>query len=181
MIYPANGVQREHAHESDGYVSFRLLDQWLGVPVVKVQEVLVEQRVSPVPLAPPEIAGFLNLRGQIVTAIDVRTRLGLPPRAQAESSMNIVVRDGEELVSLVVDAVGDVVEASAGSREPTPRTLDDRWRSCCEGVVRLPVGLLVVMSVDELLRPGASAASRSPTLVPILPCTPTDQPSNEED
>lgn len=157
MIYPANGIERAQVDEPDGYVTFRLLDQWLGIPVVKVQEVLTEQRISAVPLAPPEVAGFLNLRGQIVTAIDLRTRLGLPPEREAAGSMNIVVRDGEELFSLVVDTVGDVVEASSGSREPTPRTLDDRWRSCCDGVVRMPAGLLVVLSVDELLRPGAAA------------------------
>jgi purine-binding chemotaxis protein CheW len=139
-------------------VSFQLDGQWLGVPVVRVQEVLVAQRVSPVPLAPSEIAGFLNLRGQIVTAIDLRTRLGLTPRDESESCMNIVVRDGEELFSLVVDSVGDVVEATAGSLEPTPRTLDACWRACCDGVIRLPLGLLVVVSVDELLRPAAAAA-----------------------
>jgi purine-binding chemotaxis protein CheW len=158
MIFPVNGIQNAQTTEAEGYVSFQLEGQWLGVPVVRVQEVLVAQRVSPVPLAPPEIAGFLNLRGQIVTAIDLRTRLGLPPRPETDSCMNIVVRDGEELFSLVVDSVGDVVEANAGSLEPTPRTLDMHWRACCDGVIRLPVGLLVVMSVDELLRPTAAAA-----------------------
>jgi purine-binding chemotaxis protein CheW len=158
MIFPANGIQHSSVAESEGYVSFRLTDQWLGIPVIRIQEVLVEQRISAVPLAPPEISGFLNLRGQIVTAIDLRTHLGLPPRAPGESYMNIVVRDGEELFSLVVDSVGDVVEATPGAMESTPRTLDARWRTCCDGVIRLPVGLLVVMNVDELLRSTMAAA-----------------------
>jgi purine-binding chemotaxis protein CheW len=158
MIYPVNGIQQIRAVETEGYVSFQLTGQWLGIPVVRVQEVLIAQRVSPVPLAPPEIAGFLNLRGQIVTAIDLRAKLDLPPRESGESCMNIVVRDGDELFSLVVDSVGDVVEASTDTLEPTPRTLDAKWRAACDGVIRLPVGLLVVMNVDQLLQGAAVTA-----------------------
>jgi purine-binding chemotaxis protein CheW len=151
MIYPVQGIQSFPVVETDGYVSFRLGDQWLGIPVIRVQEVLVAQRISPVPLAPPEVSGFLNLRGQIVTAVDLRIRLGLPPRDADSSGMNIVVRDNDELFSLVVDAVGDVVEANSETLDPTPRTLDRRWRDVSEGVIRMPTGLLVVLSVDELL------------------------------
>jgi purine-binding chemotaxis protein CheW len=152
MIYPVKGMQGGQPLETEGYVSFQLTGQWLGVPVTRVQEVLVAQRISPVPLAPPEVAGFLNLRGQIVTAIDLRAQLDLPPRGRGENGMNIVVRDGEELFSLIVDSVGDVVEAASDTLDPTPRTLDPRWRSACDGVIRMPEGLLVVMNVDELLR-----------------------------
>src|SRR5690606_15557418 len=122
MIYPIDGAGESRAARLQGYVSFELNRQWLGVPVERVQEVLVAQRISPVPLASGEIAGFLNLRGQIVTAIDLRARLGLPPRGEGETCMNIVVRDGDELFSLVADAVGDVVESTADSLEQTPRT-----------------------------------------------------------
>ncbi len=158
MIYPANprharrDVDRQH-----GYVSFRVADQWLGVPVVVAQEVLTAQAISPVPLAPAEVAGFLNLRGQIVTAIDLRVRLGLPPREEEGASMNIVVRDGGELFSFLVDEVGDVVEVDDDRLEPTPPTLEARWRECCEGVIRRERGLLVVMDVEALLRLGAAA------------------------
>jgi purine-binding chemotaxis protein CheW len=155
MIYPVKGMQGGQPLETEGYVSFQLTGQWLGVPVTRVQEVLVAQRISPVPLAPPEVAGFLNLRGQIVTAIDLRAQLDLPSRGPGESGMNIVVRDGEELFSLIVDSVGDVVEAASDTLDPTPRTLDPRWRSACDGVIRMPQGLLVVMNVDELLRGAA--------------------------
>ena len=159
MIYPVNArTGRARASQEHGYVSFRLDDQWLGVPVVMVQEVLTAQGVSPIPLAPAEVAGFLNLRGQIVTAIDLRARLGLTPRAAGTSSMNVVVRDRDELFSLLVDEVGDVVDVENGSLEATPTTLDPQWRSCCDGVIRLPVGLLVVMNVEQLLRLEAAAA-----------------------
>ncbi len=158
MIYPIKGMEAPRAGRSEGYVSFTLAGQWLGIPVVRVQEVLVAQRVSPVPLAPREVAGFLNLRGQIVTAIDLRTRLDLPPRGEGEGCMNIVVRDGDELFSFVVDAVGDVAEAPAEGLDPAPRTLDPRWRAGCDGVIRMPVGLLLVMSVDSLLSPIDEAA-----------------------
>jgi purine-binding chemotaxis protein CheW len=158
MIFPVNGMQNMSVAEAEGFVSFQLAGQWLGIPVVRVQEVLVEQRVSPVPLAPPQVSGFLNLRGQIVTAIDLRTRLGIPPREASASYMNIVVRDGDELFSLVADTVGDVVDAAPGAVEPSPRTLDPTWRACCDGVIRLPTGLLIVLNVDELLRSANAAA-----------------------
>jgi purine-binding chemotaxis protein CheW len=153
MIYPADPDRARRAEaQRQGYVSFRLAEQWLGLPVILAQEVLATQRISPVPLAPPEVAGFLNLRGQIVTAVDLRVRLGLAGRNQGEPAMNIVVRDGEELFSFLVDEVGDVVEVSDARVEEVPATLDEVWKTCCEGVIRLERGLLLVMSAEELLR-----------------------------
>lgn len=152
MIYPADPDRSRRAEARlQGYVSFRLADQWLGLPVVLAQEVLATQRISPVPLAPPEVAGFLNLRGQIVTAVDLRVRLGLPPRAAHEPAMNIVVRDGDELFSFLVDEVGDVVEVADSRVEDVPATLDECWKACCEGVIRMERGLLLVMSTEALL------------------------------
>jgi purine-binding chemotaxis protein CheW len=152
MIYPADPARGRRAEARlQGYVSFRLAGQWLGLPVVLAQEVLATQRISPVPLAPPEVAGFLNLRGQIVTAVDLRVRLGLSPREDDEAAMNIVVRDGEELFSFLVDEVGDVVEVADARVEDVPATLDERWKACCEGVVRMARGLLLVMSTEALL------------------------------
>jgi purine-binding chemotaxis protein CheW len=152
MIFPTAAARASaHDAEPEGYVTFQLNGQWLGIPVVRVQEVLAAQAICPVPLAPPEVAGFLNLRGQIVTVVDLRCRLDLPRSEDRAAGMNIVVRDGDELFSLLVDAVGDVVEADAVQLEPVPPTLDARWRACCEGVIRLPAGLLVVMSIDRAL------------------------------
>lgn len=155
MIYPADPARGRRAEAAlQGYVSFRLGGQWLGLPVVLAQEVLATQRISPVPLATPEVAGFLNLRGQIVTAVDLRVRLGLPPRGEGEAAMNIVVRDGDELFSFLVDEVGDVVEVADARVEDVPATLDECWKACCEGVVRMDRGLLLVMNTEELLRFG---------------------------
>jgi purine-binding chemotaxis protein CheW len=151
MIYPAQAQQpRRTEAQRDGYVSFRVGDQWLGIPVVLVQEVLTHQEISPVPLAPREVSGFLNLRGQIVTAIDLRTRLGVAGESE-DRYMNIVVWDRGELFSFLVDEVGDVVEVSSDRLEPTPATLDADWRACCDGVIRLERGLLAVLRVDSIL------------------------------
>lgn len=136
---------------SGEFISFRVADQLLGIPVQMVQEVLTAQRITRVPLAPPEVAGFLNLRGQIVTAVDLRTRLDLPPREEGASVMNVVVKDKEELFSLLVDEVGDVIEVSREIFEPAPPTMDDRWRQSCEGVYRLKNELLVAVNVPALL------------------------------
>ena len=135
----------------DGFVTFQLEDQLLGIPVVLIQEVLMGEQILPVPLSPREVKGFLNLRGQIVTAVDLRALLGLPDRAQGDSFMNVVVAHGDELFSLLVDRVGDVVEAGDSAFEPTPSTLDPIWKRCCSGVIRLERGLLVILDVDLVL------------------------------
>jgi purine-binding chemotaxis protein CheW len=134
-----------------GYVTFRLDRQWLGIPVVLIQEVLAGQNVTPVPLSPPEVEGFLNLRGLIVTAVDLRAVLGLPPRPEGSPHMNVVVERDEEFFSLIVDEVGDVVEVGEHGVEPTPKTLDTVWKACSQGVIRLDQGLLVVLDVNTVL------------------------------
>jgi purine-binding chemotaxis protein CheW len=133
------------------YVTFRVNDQWLGIPVLMVQEVLLAQRIADVPLAPAEVAGFLNLRGQIVTALDLRTRLGLTT-APVSELMNVVVRHDSELFSLLVDEVGDVLSVERTAVEAAPPTLHPTWRQVCSGIVRRERGLLVVLNVDALLR-----------------------------
>jgi purine-binding chemotaxis protein CheW len=134
------------------YVTFRLADQWMGIPVLMVQEVLLTQRIARVPRASSEVAGFLNLRGQIVTAVELRTRLGLPVRPESEPPMNVVVRFDGELFSLLVDEVGDVVSVQSSSVEPPPPTLDPSWRQVCAGIIRRERGLLVIVQVHTLLR-----------------------------
>ncbi len=134
------------------YVTFRLSGQWIGIPVMIVQEVLVEQRIARVPMAPDAIAGFLNLRGQIVTAVDLRTTLRLPARPPGAEFMNVVVRHEGELFAFMVDEVGDVVSVPADAVEPALATIDARWRTACIGIVRREHGLLVVMNVHELLK-----------------------------
>ena len=131
-------------------VTFRVGDQWFGVDVMDVQEVIGHLRIARVPLAGPGIAGFLNLRGQIVTAIDVHQRLEISRHA-SDSSMNVVVRDGDELFALVVDEVGDVFAVSPGTLDPAPARLGGAWARACTGVVRMDQGLLAVVDVTRLL------------------------------
>lgn len=143
--------QEGSALRDDGFVTFRLAEQWLGLPVILIQEVITGQQISPVPLSPGEVQGFLNLRGQIVTAVDLRAVLDLPARDADAGFMNVVVRQDDELFSLLVDEVGDVVEVGKASVEETPKTLDAVWKQCCRGVIRLERGLLVVLDVESVL------------------------------
>ncbi len=125
--------------------------QLFGIPVLQVQDVLGPQRLTKIPLAPPEVAGSLNLRGHIVTAIDVRTRLGLPPRAADMRGMSVVVDLNGELYSLVIDQVGEVLSLAKDTFEANPPTLDPRWREVSRGIYRLKGQLLVVIDVARLL------------------------------
>lgn len=143
------------AVESGGtreYVTMIIDGQLFGIPVLQVQDVLGPQKITRVPLAPKEVAGSLNLRGRIVTAIDVRTRLGLPRREGEAKNMSVVVDYNGEFYSLIVDQVGEVMGLSASDYEKTPATLDDRWREISDGVYRLKEALLIVLDVKRLLR-----------------------------
>ena len=126
--------------------------QSFGIPALRVHDVLGPQRITRVPLAPSEVAGALNLRGRAVTAIDLRLRLGLPPRARGEAPMNIVVDCGDEHYGLLVDRVGEVLTLSAADFEPSPKTLDGRWRDLSTGIYRLEGRLLVLLDIDRLYR-----------------------------
>jgi len=134
------------------FVTMIIDNQIFGIPVLQVQDVLGPQKITRVPLSPKEVAGSLNLRGRIVTAIDVRTRLGLPPRDAAVKSMSVVVDYNGEFYSLIVDQVGEVMSLSASDYEKTPATLDERWREISDGVYRLKDTLLIVLDVKRLLR-----------------------------
>ncbi|MCB9604031.1 MAG: chemotaxis protein CheW [Sandaracinus sp.] len=134
----------------DLYCTFRLDDLYLGVEVTRVQEVLRQQPLTRVPLAADDVRGLINLRGDIVTAIDLRRRLKLSPREEQET-MNIVLRDEDGGVfALVVDAVGDVTEVSTASFEVTPATLDERVRRLVRGVYKLKQGLMLVLDTSAL-------------------------------
>jgi purine-binding chemotaxis protein CheW len=141
------------------FVSVTIADQMFGIPVLQVQDVLGAQRITRIPLAPAEVAGSLNLRGRIVTAIDIRTRLRLPPRAEDKPAMSVVVDHGGELYSLLVDSVGEVLSLSAGAAERNPATLDPIWREVSVGIYRLDGNLLVVLDVAKVLDFSARAAA----------------------
>lgn len=136
---------------ADQYVSFWIGDQLLGVPVSSVQEVLNPQEIASTPKARPEISGLLNLRGQIVTAVNLRKRMKLPPLEGGRSSMNVVVRHNGESYSFLVDEVGEVISLSADAMEGVPRTLDAHWKAVTRGVFRLENRLFVILDVNAIL------------------------------
>lgn len=145
--------------ESREFVTVTVGGQLFGIPVLSVQDVLGPQKITRIPLAPPEVAGALNLRGRIVTAIDVRRRLGLPPRAEGETGMSVVADHKGEPYSLLFDSVGEVLALPADAFERNPATLNPRWREVSAGIYRLDGRLLVVLEVERLLQfPTAAAA-----------------------
>jgi purine-binding chemotaxis protein CheW len=128
------------------------LDRLLfGVEVARVQEVLRYQEMTPVPLAAPVVSGLINLRGQIVTALDLRRRLKLTERATDRLPMNVVVRVGEEAVSLLVDEIGDVLEVDDDAFELPPETLQGEARRLIRGAYKLEDKLLLVLDTDEVV------------------------------
>jgi len=131
------------------YSTFFLDGLLLGVDVRRVQEVLRPQEMTRVPLAPPMIRGLVNLRGQIVTAIDVRRRFDLPPLPADQSPMNVVVRCEDGAVSLLVDEIGDVVEIQDEDFAPPPVTLKGAARELITGVYKLKDSLMLILDTDR--------------------------------
>lgn len=150
------GTAVASAASASDVVSMTVAGQLFGIPVQAVQDVLGPQRITRVPLAPGEVAGSLNLRGRIVTAIDVRRRLRLEPRPKDQPGMNVVVESGGELYSLIVDQVGEVLSLPVASYERNPATLDPVWREVSGGIHRLKEGLLLMVDVSRLI--GAAKA-----------------------
>ncbi len=143
--------ERSLARDSKDFLTVLIADQRFGIPILQVQDVLGGQNVTKIPLAPPEVAGSLNLRGRIVTAIDVRKRLGLQPNKNRSTTMSVVVEHDHELYSLIIDRVGDVLTMKNQDFEKTPPTLDSIWRDISLGVYRLEGELLVIIDVSKLL------------------------------
>jgi purine-binding chemotaxis protein CheW len=126
------------------------LDKLLfGVELKGVQEVIRSLEMTKVPLAPAVVSGLINLRGQIVTAVDLRRRLELEPRTPGMLAMNVVVRTGDGSVSLLVDEIGDVVEVDENTFETPPETLRDSMRSLILGVHKLNDRLMHVLDIEK--------------------------------
>src|SRR3984885_7504596 len=142
-------LQAEPLEASGQFSTFFVADLFFGVDVLNVQEVLRFQQMTPVPQAPRVIEGLINLRGQIVTAIDMRRRLGLPPRAGDKSPMNMVVRTSDGAVSLLVDEIGDVLDMDAATYERPPENLDPCARELIRGVYKLKGRLLLVLDAER--------------------------------
>lgn len=133
------------------FVSIRLGNQDFGISVAVIRDVLRKQTLTPVPLAPHAVAGLLNLRGRIVTAIDLRQRLGLEPGATGGENVIVVVEHGAELYALIADAVGDVHNIEEGRFEPLPLILDPLWRDVAAAVYPVEHGLIVLLDIARLL------------------------------
>ncbi len=138
------------------YSTFYVAGLLFGIDVLKVQEVLRYLEMTPVPLAPDVIEGLINLRGQIVTAVDMRRRLGVPKRQDQEPPMNLVVRSEDGPVSLLVDEIGDVLEVRAGSYEPAPDNLPAEQRELIEGVHKLDGRLMLILNTERVLQTQAA-------------------------
>jgi purine-binding chemotaxis protein CheW len=139
------------ADEQQVLVTLTVADQLCGVPVLAVRDILGEQAITRIPLAPPEIAGSLNLRGRIVTAIDLRRRLHLPLAPADQPRMSVVAEQGGELYALLVDQVSEVLSLDAAQFERNPPTLEKTWAAFSTGIFRLDGRLLVVLDVSKLL------------------------------
>jgi len=139
------------------YVTVLLGGQLFGLPISRVQDVFMPERLTRVPLARPEIAGVLNLRGRIVTAIDMRCRLGLPKRDDDRPAMAIGIECKGESYGLLIDSVGEVLKLDDSNLDSNPVNLDGRLAQISAGIHRLEGQLLVILDVDRVLDMGHEA------------------------
>ncbi len=131
------------------YCTFWVDGLFFGVAVSEVQEVLRYQPLTAVPSAPEAVQGLINLRGQIVTALDLRCRLGLPARDEGVLPMNVIVRSRGEVVSLLVDDIGDVIDTAGLELEPVPANVPLIVQDVVAGVLPLPDSILLVLDADR--------------------------------
>jgi purine-binding chemotaxis protein CheW len=141
------------------YVTAMIGGQLFGLPILRVQDVFAPERLTRVPLAPSEIAGVLNLRGRIVTLVDMRCRLGLGQRDENIPAMAVGVESRGESYGLLIDNVGEVLKLDITASEPNPTNLDPRLANVSTGIHRLDGQLLMVLDVDRVLDIGVKAAA----------------------
>ena len=135
----------------ESYCTFRVDDLYFGVEVCQVQEVIRYQHTTRVPLAPAVVQGLMNLRGQIVTALSLRERLGLSASDSDSRPMNVVIRTPDGPISLLVDEIGDVVQVDRDYFEPPPETLQGEQRSLISGAFKLDEQLLLILDTDKVV------------------------------
>jgi purine-binding chemotaxis protein CheW len=157
----AVGSTAQAAAAGGQYATFSVKDLFFGIDVLQVQEVLRYQEMTRIPLAADVIEGLINLRGQIVTAIDMRHRLGLEPRSGEQTPMNMVVRTGGGAVSLLVDEIGDVLEVEAETFELPPENVDPAVRELIRGVHKLEGRLLLILDTEKTVHLAGGGAAQS--------------------
>lgn len=136
--------------DNNRFCTFHLADLYIGIEVMRVQEVLRSQGTTAIPLTTSVVGGLMNLRGEIVTTLDLRCRLGFDPSDNPEEYMNVVVRNGDGVVSLLVDEIDDVIEVDDDYFEPPPATLPATLRELLLGVYKLEGRLLLVLDADRV-------------------------------
>lgn len=146
------------------FCTFYLNDLLFGIDVLKVQEIILPQEITEVPLATDAIRGLINLRGQVVTAIDLRRWLGFETVDNGSAAMNVVIRADEDILSFLVDDIGDVVEPDEQSFERPPETLEENIRELINGVYKLDGQLLLVMDADRTFELFASRFNSRPKM-----------------
>ncbi|HVT56333.1 MAG TPA: chemotaxis protein CheW [Xanthobacteraceae bacterium] len=133
------------------FVTVHIGEQLFGLPIDRVHDVFAAERLTRVPMARGEIAGILNLRGRIVTAIDMRRCLDLPPKEDITNQMAVGIEFGGESYGLLIDEVGEVMKLPAAQQETVPVNLDARWRRVGAGVYRLEQDLMIILDIDSVL------------------------------
>ncbi len=137
--------------EQNSFCTFWVEGLYFGIEVSRVQEVIRQQTTTTVPLAPNVVKGLMNLRGQIVTALDLRHRFGLPAVQEGDTQMNVVIRTPEGPVSLMVDKIGDVAKVDPNNFEQAPETLDDSIKALIHGAFKLDNQLLLIINAESAI------------------------------
>jgi purine-binding chemotaxis protein CheW len=148
-------VEIDSAGSSTEYVTAMVGGQLFGLPIARVQDVFMPDRMTQVPLSSPDIAGILNLRGRIVTVIDMRCRLGVVEQKSEQPPMAIGIECRGESYGLLIDDIGEVMTLPDGMRENNPVNLDERLAQVSSGVIRLDSQLLMVLDIDRVLQVSA--------------------------
>ena len=152
-LQPVSNFHNQPAYQSDEkeFITMRLGEYYFGISVLAVQDVLRHHKIMKIPLAPRMVAGSLNLRGRIVTAVDMRLRFNMEPFENYDKPMHVVVQYRDEFFSLLVDGVGEVMSLPMDQFEKTPTNLQDEWREMAAGVFKLDGKLLIILDVAGVI------------------------------
>lgn len=156
---PHHEERPEDSTSTIEYITVTIAGQLFGLPINEVQDVFMPDKITDVPLSMPEVAGILNLRGRIVTAIDMRKRLGVEPPEEGAVTMAVGIEYNGESYGLIIDQVGEVHRLSQSTFEANPSNLDPRWSCISSGVHRLDGTLMVVLDVTKVLALGEMNAA----------------------